>query len=81
LTLLYPSAAAVELGFTILLPLQLQDFRAVRQLMLLLKSCLKQLGLSEVYIGGLGAWSLVNMVIAHIMVRRLSGMWLLWCCC
>jgi non-canonical poly(A) RNA polymerase PAPD5/7 len=41
----------------------------VRPLTLLLKCILKQRGLSEVYMGGLGSWSLVNMVVAHLMVR------------
>jgi DNA polymerase sigma len=48
----------------------------VRPLTLLLKCILKQRGLSEVYMGGLGSWSLVNMVIAHLMVR-ITGMCLL----
>jgi DNA polymerase sigma len=59
-----------------LLHLQQQDFSAVRPLTLLLKCMLKQRGLSEVYMGGLGSWSLVNMVIAHLMVR-VAGMCLL----
>jgi DNA polymerase sigma len=52
-----------------LLHLQQQDFSAVQPLTLLLKCILKQQGLSEVYRGGLGSYSLVNMVIAHVMVR------------
>jgi hypothetical protein len=58
------------------LHLQQQDFSAVRPLTLLLKCILKQRGLSEVFTGGLGSWSLVNMVIAHLMVRMV-GVWLL----
>ncbi|WIA10156.1 hypothetical protein OEZ85_010360 [Tetradesmus obliquus] len=50
-----------------------QDFTAVRPLTLLLKCVLKQRGLSEVYMGGLGSWSLVNMVLAHLMAMSGAG--------
>jgi hypothetical protein len=40
---------------------------------LVLKSVLKQRGLGDVALGGLGSWSLANMVIAHLMVRARGG--------
>jgi len=51
------------------LPSQQADYTAIQPLALLLKCILKQRSLSEVFNGGLGSWSLVNMIIAHIMVR------------
>lgn len=60
--------ALVRTACSLYLYLQQQDFTAVRPLTLLLKCVLKQRGLSEVYMGGLGSWSLVNMVLAHLMV-------------
>jgi DNA polymerase sigma len=34
---------------------------------------LGQKGLQEVYSGGIGSYCLLNMVIAHLQVRRLLG--------
>lgn len=51
-----------------LLPSQQSDYPALRPLILVLKAALKQRGLADVATGGLGSWSLANMVIAHIMV-------------
>lgn len=51
--------------------LQQQDFKVLRPLVLVLKSILKQNSLGDVSIGGLGSWSLANMVIAHLMVGGL----------
>lgn len=51
--------------------LQQQDFKVLRPLVLVLKSILKQNSLGDVSIGGLGSWSLANMVIAHLMVSGL----------
>ncbi|KAF6265340.1 hypothetical protein COO60DRAFT_1040617 [Scenedesmus sp. NREL 46B-D3] len=50
-----------------------QDYTAVRPLTLLLKCILKQRGLSDVSTGGLGSWSLVNMVLAHLMALSGTG--------
>jgi DNA polymerase sigma len=52
--------------------LQQQDFSALRPLVVVLKSILKQNGLGDVAFGGLGSWSLANMVIAHLMVSLLA---------
>eukprot|EP00775_Hariotina_reticulata_P010877 gene10877-11031_t len=49
------------------------DYAAIQPLTLLLKCILKQRSLSEVFNGGLGSWSLVNMIIAHLMEEDHSG--------
>lgn len=41
---------------------------ALKPLVFVLKCMLKYLDLSEVYHGGVGGWTLVNMVIAHLQV-------------
>jgi hypothetical protein len=63
----------VSLSLPVFSALQQQDYGAVRPLTLLLRAMLKQRSLAEVFRGGLGSWSLVNMVIAHLMVS-VAGM-------
>lgn len=46
---------------------------AVRPLVLVLKSILAQNKLNDVSIGGLGGWSLINMVIAHLQMELKAG--------
>jgi hypothetical protein len=50
---------------------QQEDFCVLRPLVLVLKSILYQNGLGDVSTGGLGSWSLANMIIANLMVSRL----------
>jgi DNA polymerase sigma len=52
-------------------PPQQEDFCVLRPLVLVLKSILKQNGLGDVSMGGLGSWSLANMIIANLMVSIL----------
>lgn len=49
--------------------LQQEDFAVLQPLVLALKSILKQNSLGDVATGGLGSWSLANMVIAHLQVQ------------
>lgn len=46
---------------------------ALRPLVLLLKAWLRYAGLAEVYSGGLGSFSLTNMVIAHLQEEKVVG--------
>lgn len=41
----------------------------LRPLAVVLKAVLKHHALADVAVGGLGSWSLANMIVAHLMVR------------
>lgn len=76
----FPNVLLVLSLSVLVVHLQQQVYTAVQPLTLLLKCLLKQRSLAEVYMGGLGSWSLANMVIAHLKVGAAGGGQTEGCC-